>query len=129
MADVNRGNRPLSPYMFGSLYKWQISSVTSSLHRISGVFLFAAFALLCLYAIGLVTGGWFHALTNWLVASWLGKIFFFFAILALWYHLLNGLRHLAWDFGYGFNIDTAYKTGVFALGGSVVLTLITIFIV
>ncbi len=126
MSGKNEDNRPLSPYMFGSLYRWQISSITSSIHRITGVALFFSFAIICLWMIGVAAGGGMETFSQWLVRSWLGKLILILSLWGLWYHFLNGLRHLTWDFGQGFGLDTAYKSGVAVIAGSVVMTIITL---
>ncbi len=123
-ADQN-GNRPLSPYMFGSLYRWQISSVTSSIHRITGIGLFFTFMILCIWIVGIAAGGFWLSLGQFLVGSWFGKIVMFLSLWAMWYHSLNGIRHLVWDFGEGFELSTARKSGYFVIIGSVVMTIIT----
>ncbi len=126
MSGKHEDNRPMSPYMFGSLYRWQISSVTSSIHRITGVALFFSFAIICLWIVGITAGGGLEKFTQWLVQSWLGKLVLILSLWALWYHFLNGIRHLAWDFGKGFELNTAYKTGIAVIIGSVVMTIITL---
>lgn len=119
-------NRPLSPYMFGSLYRWQISSITSSLHRITGIALFFSFALLCLWVVGIAAGGGWESFSQALVNSWFGRLVMTLSLWAMWYHFLNGIRHLAWDFGQGFELGTAYKTGMIVIIGSVVMTIFTL---
>ncbi len=118
-----------APICFGSLYRWQISSITSSLHRITGIGLFFSFALLCLWVIGAAVGGGLFSFANFFVGSWFGKLIMFISLWAMWYHFLNGIRHLAWDFGWGFDLETAGKTGRGVIIGSVVLTIITAILV
>ena len=108
--------RPLSPHL--QVYRWQVQMVTSILHRATGVILSVG-ALALVYGLLALAGGparW-NAFALCL-ASPLGKLLMFGFSWALAYHLLNGIRHLLWDAGWGFAIPTAYKTGyaVFVLG-------------
>jgi len=114
--------RPLSPFMLGTYYRFQLTSVSSFLHRASGVVL----------ALGaLVFAGWLVAAAGHpagfahasaLLASLPGKIALFAFSAALVYHFLNGLRHLAWDAGWGFDIPKAYASGYAVLVLAVLLT-------
>ena len=126
MSAPNPGNRPTSPFMLGSLYRWQISSVTSTIHRVTGVALFFSFFMLVLWIVSAAAGGGFFDCMNWLLTSWLGKIALVLSLWGLCYHMLNGIRHLVWDMGYGFDLDVAAKSGMGVIIGSVVLTIITL---
>ncbi len=113
--------RPLSPFMIGSVYKPQITSVLSILHRATGVVL----------AIGaLVFAGWLMAVASGsdafehfrsFFAAWYGQVVLLGFTVCLSYHLFNGLRHLAWDMGKGFEIPDVYKSGY----AVIVLTVLT----
>ncbi len=124
----SHSSRPMSPFMFGSVYRWQISSVTSLIHRATGVGLTLTFVLLTLWTISVASGGWLNSLMHFLITSWLGKLAMLLSIWALWYHFLNGIRHLVWDLGYGFDLDVAAKSGMGVIIGSVALTIFTLFI-
>ncbi|MCE3232604.1 MAG: sdhC [Rickettsiaceae bacterium] len=115
----NLSKRPLSPHL--TIYKPQISSVLSITHRITGFGLFVGSLLLSWWIILNVYGEaeWF----NKIVESIPGKAFLFLWTLALYYHLLNGIRHLFWDAGKGFQIKTLNLTGILVLIGTVALTL------
>jgi len=129
MADVNRGNRPLSPFMLGQYYRPQMGSVTSILNRAAGVGLIVA-ALLCVWwLIAAATGPEYFAMVDWLVTSFVGDIIMLLSIWALWFHALAGIRHFVWDLGYGFDLKVAHKMGLAVIIGSVVLTLITVILV
>ncbi|ABV94600.1 putative succinate dehydrogenase cytochrome b subunit [Dinoroseobacter shibae DFL 12 = DSM 16493] len=124
MADVNRGDRPLSPHI--QIYRPQLTSVTSILTRITGNALLVG-ALLCVWwLIAAAAGPEYFAFVDGLVTSWFGKLVFLGSIWALWYHTLAGVRHLIWDAGYGFELKDAYALGYMVIGGSVVLTVITV---
>lgn len=126
MADVNRGNRPLSPFMLGQYYRLQLTSVTSILTRITGVGLLVGALLVVWWLIAAATGPEAFAVADGVITSWFGKLVMFGSIWALWYHALAGVRHLIWDVGYMLDIEKAEKLGWAVIGGSVILTLITV---
>lgn len=102
-------DRPLSPHL--QVYRWQITMTMSILHRVSGVMLtVGAFGLAC-WLLALAEGGEHYARAAAIVASPLGMLVLFAFSLALVYHLFNGLRHLAWDIGWGFEIPEFYRSG------------------
>jgi succinate dehydrogenase / fumarate reductase cytochrome b subunit len=111
--------RPLSPHL--SIYRPQISSVLSITHRATGFALFIG-ALLLAWWIVLNVYGCGHCV-NALVNSIPGKTFLVLWTLAMYYHLLNGVRHLFWDIGKGFAVKTMNATGILVLIGAVALTL------
>jgi succinate dehydrogenase / fumarate reductase cytochrome b subunit len=124
MADVNRGDRPLSPHI--QIYRPQLTSVTSILTRITGNALLVG-ALICVWwLLAAAAGPEYFAFVDGIVTSWFGKLVFLGSIWALWYHTLAGVRHLIWDIGYGYDLKDAYALGYMVIGGSVVLTLITV---
>lgn len=120
MADVNRGNRPLSPHL--TIYRPQYTSMLSILHRVTGVGLTLGAFLVVWWLIAAATGEEYFATVDGLLTSWLGHLVLLGLTWALCYHTLNGIRHLFWDMGYGFDLEQAWKSGLAVLGGSVVLT-------
>ena len=101
--------RPLSPHL--QVYRWQITMTMSILHRVSGVILtFGAFAL-AWWLLAVAMGGDAYVRAAGYLASPLGRVVLFGFSLALVYHLLNGIRHLLWDAGWGFEIPEFYRTG------------------
>ena len=117
---------PLSPHL--QIYKWQISSLLSITHRIVGVINIFAISLICLWVMSLLLGDNSYELTKSFLQSFFGK----FLIIALcWtfsFHILNEVRHLAWDYGYGFDLKISKLTGALVILGSFVLTLIIYFL-
>ena len=115
-------NNPLSPHL--QIYKWQISSLLSITHRIGGVINILAITLICFLSLSLLLGSESYQVIHNLFKSFFGK----FIILGLcWtfsFHILNELRHLLWDLGYGFDLKVARITGVIALIGSFILTIL-----
>lgn len=129
MADVNRGNRPLSPFMIGPYYRPQLNSVTSILTRVTGNALVVAGLLVTWWFLAAAAGPEAFALANGVLTSWFGDIVMFLSLWALWYHTLAGLRHLYWDTGRGFSLGMVNKLGWGIVGGSIVLTILTALIV
>lgn len=122
MADVNRGNRPLSPHL--QIYRPQITSVMSIFHRITGAGLLLGGILVVWWLMAAATGPDYFALVDGLLTSWIGNLVLMGLSWALCYHLLNGIRHLAWDMGYGYELDTVDKSGIAVAAGSAVLTVL-----
>ena len=124
MADVNRGNRPLSPHL--QVYRPQLTSITSILTRITGNALIVAALMIVWWLLAASTGPEYFAFANGFVTSWFGDLVMFLSLWALWYHTLGGIRHLVWDYAIGLDIPTAYKMGWALIIGSFVLTVITV---
>tara|TARA_Y100000816_G_scaffold259235_1_gene214667 strand:+ start:291 stop:716 length:426 start_codon:yes stop_codon:yes gene_type:complete len=115
-------NNPLSPHL--QIYKWQISSLLSITHRIVGVINFFAIILICLWVLSIILGKGNYSTINTILESSFGK---FLVISLCWtfsFHILNEIRHLFWDAGYGFDLKIAKITGMFALIGSFGLTIL-----
>ena len=121
-----KNNNPLSPHL--QIYKWQISSLLSITHRIVGVINFFAIALICVWTISIIFGQSNYEFVYKIFNSAFGK---FLVISLCWtfsFHILNELRHLLWDAGYGFDLKTAKITGVIAMIGSLFLTILFYFL-
>jgi len=127
MADVNRGNRPLSPHL--SIYRPQLTSMTSILTRITGNAMLITALLVVWWFLAASSGQGYFDIVNGVLTSWFGDLVMFFSVLGLWYHTLAGVRHLIWDNAVMMDIPTAEKLGWACIGGSVLLTLITVSVV
>ena len=127
MADVKRGDRPLSPHL--SIYRPQLTSMTSILTRITGNALLVTALLIVWWFLAAATSSGYFDMVNGLLTSWFGDLVLFLSLWGIGYHLLAGLRHLYWDTGRGLEIETAEKLGWGVIGGSVVLTILTALIV
>ncbi|MDG1128846.1 succinate dehydrogenase, cytochrome b556 subunit [Seohaeicola saemankumensis] len=127
MADVNRGNRPLSPHL--SIYRPQLTSITSILTRITGNALILAALLIVWWFLAAATSPAYFALADAVLTSWFGDLVMFLSLWALWYHTLAGVRHLIWDNAKMLDIESAYKLGYAVIGGSVLLTLLTVAVI
>lgn len=124
MADVNRGNRPLSPHL--TIYKPQLNSITSILVRITGNAMLVSAILVVWWLMAAASGPEYFATIDGIVTSFIGDIIMALSVLGLWYHALGGLRHLVWDTGRGLDPDTSDKMGWGMLIGSVALTFLTL---
>ena len=120
-------NRPLSPHL--QVYKPQLTSVMSISHRATGIALAAGTLLLVWWLLAAAAGPEAFATAQGFMGSWFGYLVLFGFSYALMYHLCNGIRHLFWDAGYGFELETAYKSGWMTVGASVVLTVVAWIIV
>ena len=118
--------RPLSPHL--QVYRWQITMTMSILHRVTGVGLVAGAFGLAWWLLAVAAGGEQYARAAACLASPLGKFLLFGFSLALVYHLLNGLRHLFWDIGWGFEIPEVYKSGYIVAVLTVLLTAVIWFV-
>ena len=115
-------NNPLSPHL--QIYKWQISSLLSIAHRIVGIINILAITMICFWSLSLLFGSESYEIFNNFFKSFFGK---FIAVGLCWtfsFHILNELRHLFWDLGYGFDLQISKITGVLALIGSFALTIL-----
>ncbi|MHB1544227.1 MAG: succinate dehydrogenase, cytochrome b556 subunit [Gammaproteobacteria bacterium] len=114
--------RPLSPHL--QIYRWQLTSVLSILHRVTGIFLALGLVgiSLGLYLLAFSTGGF--ADYRYFLESPVGLIFLVAWSWSFFYHLLNGVRHLFWDMGSGFELKQVYQSGWIAVIGSLGLVLV-----
>ena len=124
MADVNRGNRPLSPHL--TIYRPQMTSISSIFVRITGNALLAATLLLIAWLLAASTSAAAFAWVQCVITSWFGDLVFLLSLWALWYHTLGGLRHLIWDTGRGLDLKTAERMGWMMIIGSLLLTALTV---
>jgi succinate dehydrogenase / fumarate reductase cytochrome b subunit len=117
-------NRPLSPFMIGSAYKPQLTSMLSILHRLTGAALAVGLVLLTWFLFAVLEGEHAFSLFRDFRESFIGQIMLFGWLFSFVYHFLNGIRHLKWDLGYGFALKSAYRTGYIVVIGSVILTVL-----
>jgi succinate dehydrogenase / fumarate reductase cytochrome b subunit len=123
-SDGSAVKRPLSPHL--QVYDMlQMTSALSISHRITGVAWSAALVLLVWWLVAAAAGPEAFARVQWFMSSWLGLLGLFGMTAAAWFHTLNGVRHLVWDAGYGYDIPTTYATGRMVLIGTAVLTVLT----
>lgn len=114
--------RPLSPHL--QVYRPQLTSVLSILHRATGMALAAGMLLLVWWLVAAAAGPEAFAAVQWFNGSIVGRLLLLGFTWALCYHLCNGVRHLFWDAGYGFEIPDAYRSGWLVVAASAGLTLL-----
>jgi succinate dehydrogenase / fumarate reductase cytochrome b subunit len=125
-----KAERPLSPHL--QIYRWYLTMALSIAHRASGIALTFGLLFLTWWLVALANGDESFARVEWWKDSILGVLFLFGMTFALAYHLGNGIRHLVWDMGYGFDPAFAKQSGVAVLvfaGAVTVLTWLVIAIV
>lgn len=115
-------NRPLSPHL--QVYRPQLTSMLSITHRLTGVALAVGTFVLVWWLVAAATGPEAYATVQGVISSVIGRLLLFGWTLALFYHLCNGIRHLFWDAGYGYELKSAYASGWAVMAGSVALTLL-----
>ena len=101
--------RPLSPHL--QVYRWQITMTMSILHRVTGVGLGVGTLLFAYWLIAAAAGPEAFATAQDLIGSWLGRLILLGFTFSLLYHFLNGIRHLFWDIGMGFDLRTLTVSG------------------
>ena len=114
--------RPLAPHL--QVYRWQLTSVLSILHRATGIALAVGALYLALWVMcAMSPAAYAHfqsfntsLLGRFVLGGWLFSAFF---------HLCNGIRHLFWDAGYGFELKDAYRSGWIVVGVSLVATIVS----
>ncbi len=127
-TDGSTIRRPLSPHL--QVYDMlQLTSALSIAGRITGAAWAVGLVLLVWWLVAAASGPSAFAQVQWFLSSWIGLLGLFGMTAAAWYHTLNGVRHLFWDAGYGYDIPTTYRSGKLVLVGTVVLTLLTWIIV
>ena len=119
---MNDFKNPLSPHL--QIYRWHISSLLSITHRISGVINLLALILIFFWLIALSFGESNYELFLLIINSFFGKFILIGFTWSMSFHLLSGIRHLAWDLGYGFEIKTANISGIIVVISSLALTII-----
>ena len=122
-----RRQRPRSPHL--QIYKPQITSVLSILHRGTGIVLSIGSIILVLWIVTLTLGESTYLMYSNIINNWFGKFIIFGFTFALFYHLSNGIRHLFWDAGYGYDLNHAYISGISVIISSLLLTSMTWLIV
>lgn len=115
-------NRPLSPHL--QIYRPQLTSLMSFTHRLTGILLSLGTLVLLYWLCAVASGPQAYAAAQSVLGMFVVKLVLFGWTWAFFYHLCNGLRHLAWDAGYGFELPRAYASGYAVLAVSVIVTLL-----
>jgi succinate dehydrogenase / fumarate reductase cytochrome b subunit len=127
MADVNRGNRPLSPHL--QIYRLPLTAKLSILHRITGIGMILGAVLLVWWFVAAVLSPAQFATVDRLLTSWIGTLVMTGSLWALAYHLCNGVRHLVWDVGRNFDLAAVQRSNLMVIAGSVVLTVLALLLI
>jgi len=114
--------RPLSPHL--GIYRWQWTMALSILHRFTGVALAVGTLLLIYWLWAAASGPASYAHAGAFIGSWFGRLLLLGWTVALFYHLFNGIRHLLWDAGKGFELKTAWLSGMFVLAATAAATIL-----
>jgi succinate dehydrogenase / fumarate reductase cytochrome b subunit len=117
---VSNDNRPLSPHL--QVYRLPLTAKLSIIHRITGVSLAFGLVLVPIVLISMILGENAFSFVQGQLSAWYGKAILIGFTLALSYHMCNGVRHLFWDAGKGFNLDTADRSGVAVIIAAILIT-------
>ncbi|HKJ94310.1 MAG TPA: succinate dehydrogenase, cytochrome b556 subunit [Gammaproteobacteria bacterium] len=120
-------NRPLSPHL--QIYRLPLTAITSILHRISGAALVLGTLVLTYWLVAAAGGPESYATAQAVLGNFLVQLLMFAWTYAVFYHMCNGIRHLFWDAGHGFDLTTARNTGLVAFAAAGVLTVLAWIIV
>lgn len=119
---MSNNQRPLSPHVF--IYRWPMTMTVSILHRVSGVMLSLGLIVLVAWLAAAADGAAAYDRFSGVMQSGAGRLFLALWSFALFFHLANGVRHLFWDLGLGFEIGQANASGWAVIVATVVLTLV-----
>jgi succinate dehydrogenase / fumarate reductase cytochrome b subunit len=120
---MSNHNHPVSPHL--QIYRLPLTAILSITHRLTGVFLaFGCMLLVVLLAAAAQGAASYEALVPHFQA-WYGQIFVLGFLFSLYLHFCNGIRHLFWDVGYGFELETVDLTAKLAIAMTFVLTIVT----
>ena len=114
--------KPLSPHI--QIYSWNISSLISISHRITGLINILILALICLWIGLLLLGESIYEYIKFFLQSYFGKFLILCLTWSFIFQILSEIRHLFWDFGYGFDLTTSKISGLFVIFGSFILTVL-----
>jgi succinate dehydrogenase / fumarate reductase cytochrome b subunit len=117
---MEKRERPLSPHL--QIYRPQLTSVLSVTHRGTGIALVAGSLLLVYWLLSAASGAEAYASAQALRSSWIGRIVLLGFSFSLFFHLCNGIRHLFWDVGLGFELKTTYASGTAVVIASIAMT-------
>jgi succinate dehydrogenase / fumarate reductase, cytochrome b subunit len=117
-----KAERPLSPHL--QIYRWYLTMALSIAHRVTGVANALGLLFLAWWLLALASGPDAFATVQGVAGSWIGLLALFGWTLSLFYHLGNGIRHLVWDVGYGFDPVTAYHSSIAVLVFAGIMTIL-----
>ena len=121
-SDGQLVRRPLSPHL--QVYRPQVTSILSIMNRVTGLATSVGTVLLVWWLVAAASGPRAFGQVQWFLSSWLGLFMLFGWTAALFYHFFGGLRHLAWDSGYGYSLEATHRSGWIAVAATVVATVL-----
>lgn len=116
-------NHPVSPHL--QIYKMPLTGLLSITHRMTGAVVSLGALLMVLVLVSVAGGPESYAQMQQHLSAWYGQIFLLGFTFALYFHFCNGIRHLIWDVGWGFELETVRKSALITITAAVVLTLVT----
>ena len=119
---MNDSKNPLSPHL--QIYRWQISSLISITHRITGILNFLGLIFISAWISSAGISENLFEYFSIFLKSFIGKFILIGFTWSISFHLLSGIRHFIWDLGYGYELKTANFSGIIVILGSLVLTII-----
>jgi succinate dehydrogenase / fumarate reductase cytochrome b subunit len=117
-----KASRPLSPHL--QIYRWPLTMAMSILHRATGIALYGGTILLAWWLIAAASGETYFNFVSGIFGSWIGLIVLFGYTFILVHHMLGGLRHFIWDFGYGLDKPARDRLALINIVGSVAITIV-----
>ena len=121
--DMNNSNRPLSPHL--QVYKLPLTGIISITHRMTGVMLSVGLIFFVYIVSATASGQDGYAAMQAVMSMWIVRLMFWGFVYALFFHLCHGIRHLIWDTGKSFELETLNRYAMIELGASLVLTFFT----
>ena len=115
-------NNPLSPHI--QIYSWNISSLISISHRITGVLNILALTLICFWIASVLLGSVSYEFIYSILNSFFGKFLIIAITWSFSFQILSEIRHLFWDIGYGFELTTSKISGIIVIFGSFIITIL-----
>jgi len=115
-------NNPLSPHI--QIYSWNISSLISISHRITGVLNILALTFICFWIASMLFGSVSYEFIYSILNSFFGKFLVIGITWSFSFHILSEIRHLFWDIGYGFELTTSKISGIIVIFGSFIITIL-----
>ena len=122
-----QAKRPLSPHV--TVYRWPLNALMSITHRITGAGLLLGALLMVWWLVAAAASEEYFSLVNRALTSPIGDLLMLCMMVAFWYHFCNGIRHLIWDSGAGFEDRSTRVTAYLGLGGTVLLSVLTLLLI
>jgi len=126
MADMEQGNRPLSPHL--QVYKLPLNATVSILHRATGVAIGGVVMLVALWFLAAASSEPVFAVVDRVLTSWIGRLILLAGAASLWFHFFNGLRHLIWDTGAWFGKRRVRRSAIGTIVLAGIATLLTLIV-